>query len=155
MLIREFLPQDARTCCEVINACVPSIQGLNAAARFHIIAKNVPDDLYQDLQQWYTLVVELHGQIVAVGALDHKEIRRLYVSPDVQGYGIGSALMNALETEARSRNYEQVSLEASPNSERFYLQLGYQSVGQDRREVGAAVFEYVKMTKILSQGASV
>jgi GNAT superfamily N-acetyltransferase len=149
MLIRRFSPQDAQSCCDVINSCVPSMQGLNAAARFHILTKNVPADFIADIADTYALVVELHRQIVAVGALDGDVIRRVYVCPDVQGQGVGQAIMEALETEAAKRGIGLVRVEVVPSAIDFYEKLGYVQQGINRSEVGKAVFEYMRMTKEL------
>lgn len=155
MLIRRFTHEDAQACCDVINACVPSMQGLNNAARFHIISKNVPSDLCADLKADFTLVGELHHQIVAVGSLITGEIRRVYVSPDLQGHGIGKAMVDALEAEARKRGETQLTLESSPSSLAFYEHLGYRRVGDARHVIGAAVFEFVRMSKVLAEQAAV
>jgi GNAT superfamily N-acetyltransferase len=156
MIIRPFKPEYAQACCDVINGCVTAMQGLNDAARFHIIAKNVPADLSADLQTGYTLVAELHGHIVAVGSLaDDGEIRHVYVLPDVQHQGVGKALMDKLEMAARTWGHQQVHLEAAQGSVEFYEGLGYAVVGNARQEIGTAIFEYVKMTKVITETAGV
>lgn len=156
MLLRHFKPEDAQACCDVINASVTAMRGLNDAARFYIIAKNVPADLSAELQTGYSLVAEIHGHIVAVGSLSKDgEIRRIYVSPDMQKRGIGKAIMDMLEDAARKREMSEIRIHASPTSVEFYEQLGYVIVAHERTEIGNAVFETVKMTKSLATLASV
>lgn len=149
MLIRRFTPKDAHACCDVINSCVPSMQGLNAAARFHLLAKNTPTDFIAEIADSYALVAELHRQHVAVGTLDGDMIRRVYVCPDVQGKGIGQAMVDALEAEAFKRGIDVVQVEVAQNAIEFYEKLGYTQQGINRTETGKAVFEYMQMTKEL------
>lgn len=149
MLVRRFSSSDAQSCCDVINSCVPSMKGLNQAARFYLLTKNVPADFIVDIGASYALVAELHRQIVAVGALDGDMIRRVYVCPDVQGKGVGQAMMEALEDEARRCGVATVRVEVAPSAIEFYEKMGYVSQGVTRSEVGKAVFEYMRMTKQL------
>lgn len=156
MIIRPFKAEFAEACCDVINASVTAMPGLSNAARFHIISKNVPADLSADLLTGYSLVVELHGQIVAVGSLsDDGEIRRVYVSPDMQGQGVGHSIMERLEIAARMRGLKQVHIASTPSAVNFYQSIGYSVAGDERLEVNGAIFETTKMTKSLAEKASV
>jgi GNAT superfamily N-acetyltransferase len=156
MIIRPFKAEFAEACCDVINASVTAMPGLSNAARFHIISKNVPADLCADLLTGYSLVVELHGQIVAVGSLaENGEIRRVYVSPDVQGQGVGHAIMEKLEIAAQMQGHQQVHIAAAPSAVSFYEGIGYAVVGDEHVEIDGAVFDTMKMTKSLAEKASV
>lgn len=155
MLIRRFTPNDAPAVCDVINSCVPSMQGLNAAARFQLLSKNAPTEFIAEIADSYALVIELHRQHVAVGTLDGDMIRRVYVCPDVQGQGIGQAMVNALETEASKRGIDVVRIEVAQNAIEFYEKLGYIQKGINRSENGKAVFEYMRMTKELKGQSAV
>ena len=155
MLIRRFSAKDAQSCCDVINSCVPSMKGLNSAARFHILTKNIPTEFIADIGDSYALVGELHRQLVAVGVLDGDMIRRVYVCPDVQGKGVGQAMMDALEDEAYRRGVAIVRVEVAQSAIEFYERLGYVQQGISRTEVGKAVFEYMQMTKELKGQSAV
>jgi GNAT superfamily N-acetyltransferase len=155
MLIRPFKAEYAEACCDVINASITAMPGLSDAARFQIISKNVPADLCVDLLKDYSLVGELHGQIVAVGSLAADgAIRRVYVSPDVQEQGVGKVIIEKLEIAAQMRGHKQVWLEAAPSAVSFYESLGY-AVGDAALIVGEAGFETMKMSKALVEKASV
>ena len=149
MLIRRFASKDAQSCCDVINSCVPSMAGLNQAARFYVLSKNIPSDFIADIGNTFALVAELHRQIVAVGTLDGDTIRRLYVCPDIQGKGVGQAMMEALEKEARKRDVAMLRVEVAPSAIDFYEKMGYVQKGMTHSEIGKAVFEYMQMTKEL------
>ncbi len=75
------------------------------------------------------------GASVAVGCgglrtLDdtHGEIKRMYVIPERRGTGISTALLAALEGEARARGWDRVVLETGdrqPDAIRLYEREGY------------------------------
>jgi GNAT superfamily N-acetyltransferase len=63
-----------------------------------------------------TMVVEAGGQIVAGGAFRHLstnvcELKRLYVTDDARGHGIGRKLSNALIALARREGYGLMQLD--------------------------------------------
>ncbi len=61
----------------------------------------------------------------------HGEIKRMYVIPERRGTGISTALLSALEGEARGRGWERVVLETGdeqPDAVRFYEREGYTSI---------------------------
>ena len=75
------------------------------------------------------------GAAVAVGCgglrtLDdtHGEIKRMYVIPERRGTGVSTALLTALEGEARGRGWNRVVLETGdrqPDAMRLYEREGY------------------------------
>jgi len=147
LTLRRFEESDAAACCAVINACIPTMDGLNAAARAFILAKNVPEILGPELAGYFTLVAIGPEGIEAVGALDGAELKRLYVHPQSQGRGAGTVLVRALAAEAGRRGVTRLALEASPSSVTFYSSLGFYAQGEETLAHGMAEFRYVKMTK--------
>jgi ribosomal protein S18 acetylase RimI-like enzyme len=58
-------------------------------------------------------------------------LRYLFVQEDARGRGQGTALMQAVEKEARSRNCQQIVLETYDfQAPIFYQKLGFQTVGR-------------------------
>jgi GNAT superfamily N-acetyltransferase len=58
----------------------------------------------------------------------HGEIKRMYVVPDSRGTGVSTAILTALEGEARGRGWSRVVLETGDllhNAMRFYEREGY------------------------------
>lgn len=148
--VRLFQVADAQACCWVINAAITEMDGLNEAARSHIIAHNTPELLGADLRSWRSLVVETASpRLVAVGALDGSEIKRVYVDPAAQGLGVGGALLEAIEAEAANAGLSAVQLDASPSSVDFYTSRGYEVQSEGGFTIGAAEFTFVTMTKTL------
>lgn len=82
------------------------------------------------------LVVEETGKLVATGSLLGGEIFAVFVSPDMQGRGLGQAVMSALEREAKAQGIDVVELSISLPSKNFYLRLGYKIFESRSRDVG-------------------
>lgn len=148
--VRPFRASDAPACCDVVNAAIVEMDGLNEAARRHIVEHNPPDLLGADLAAWTTYVVEIDALgLVGVGALDGAEIKRVYVDPAAQGLGVGSTLLQVLEDEAKRSGLAEVHLDASPSSVDFYPSLGYRPDTTGGFTIGDAEFSFVSMTKTL------
>lgn len=148
--VRPFEAADAEACCAIVNAAIAVMDGLNAAARALVIAKNGPGDLAADLAACHAVVAEGPAGIVGLGALAGSEIKRIYVRPDGQRQGTGRLLLEALEAEAARRGEKRLTLQASLSSVPFYLTLGYQRLGDDVTRNGEAEFHHVAMAKHLA-----
>lgn len=155
MIIRLIKEKDAAACCGVINACVAANKTLDEKTRFHLLSENVAADFYAAIKEDYTLVAELHNQIVGVGAVHDDEIHHVYVSPDYQGYGIGETLMLQLEAQAREEGIQKMSVHVSPDTVEFFEGMGYQIAGKSYHRVGFANIERVEMYKHFSEAAAV
>ncbi len=79
------------------------------------------------------LVARRDGEPVGCGGLraidgEHGEIKRMYVTPDARGSGVSTAILAALEDEARERGWSRLVLETGieqPDAIRFYTREGY------------------------------
>lgn len=73
--------------------------------------------------------VALHeGRPVATASLDGEVIRTLFVAPDMQRQGLGSALIRHIEQVAGSGGISRLSVPASLTAQGFYAELGYELV---------------------------
>ncbi|HUR66563.1 MAG TPA: GNAT family N-acetyltransferase [Chitinophagaceae bacterium] len=62
-------------------------------------------------------------------------LRQMAVLNDLQGKGIGRALMNFAENLARDRGYKVLSMHARKNAIGFYEKMGYKVAGDEFTEV--------------------
>lgn len=62
-------------------------------------------------------------------------LRQMAVLNDLQGKGIGRALMNFAENIARDRGYKNLSMHARKNAIGFYEKMGYRVKGDEFVEV--------------------
>ncbi|MEK7059711.1 MAG: GNAT family N-acetyltransferase [Patescibacteria group bacterium] len=103
---------------------------------------NNPSSYYEKLggEFW---VGEIDGQVVAMGAFklaqiaEAAELKRLRVSPELQGRGIGSALLKFLESRAKQVGYKSMVLDVTTADEQAPARRLYESNGYkefDRRK---------------------
>jgi GNAT superfamily N-acetyltransferase len=90
-----------------------------------------------------TLVAEIAGQLVAVAQLDVDagQLRALFVDAAVQGRGVGSAMLAAVETRARVAGCASLRGAMSLNAVPFYERAGFRPMGgpTQLRNAGVAV----------------
>ena len=99
-------------------------------------------------QAMHIMAVDEHRNILGVVRLhrltDHSgQIRYMAVHPQQQGKGIGSQLLRRLENEARSWGCLEVLLNARSSALDFYLQRGYQIIGE-----APVLFECIAHTRM-------
>lgn len=84
-------------------------------------------------------------------ARDSARIRAFFVHPDWARRGIGRAILERCEAEARAHGFRSAELLATLPGERFYRALGYE--GSERTEHGlrdGVTIEFVPMSKSLA-----
>jgi ribosomal protein S18 acetylase RimI-like enzyme len=62
-------------------------------------------------------------------------LRQMAVINDLQGKGIGSALLSFAENLARDRGYRRITMHARKNAIGFYEKLGYKKIGEEFEEI--------------------
>lgn len=62
-------------------------------------------------------------------------LRQMAVLNDLQGKGIGKALMQFAENLARDRGYKKITMHARKNAIGFYEKMGYRKVGEEFQEI--------------------
>lgn len=92
-----------------------------------------------------TLVAMSGGIVIGTGALQGTEVKSVFVSPDWNGKGVGTALIKALEEHALRHGYEILDVSSSLSATGFYEALGY--LENSRRFYGDE--ETVVMSKVL------
>lgn len=147
------MPGDENRCAQIIQACLPTMFGVNEAAKQYLFTKNEPIHLLTELAHYYTIVLIDNGVIKGLGALDGEEIKRVYVDPSQQGRGYGKTIMTKLEAEAQRRKKSKLTLQSSLRAEHFYQGCGFRSLGVQRLVREQLLFEYVLMEKTLGEEA--
>ena len=62
-------------------------------------------------------------------------LRQMAVMNDLQGKGIGRALMQFAENLARDRGYKKITMHARKNATGFYEKMGYRKQGEEFTEI--------------------
>ncbi len=146
---RQFRPEDARSCCEILRsnagidtACPPEL-------RKAMLAAEVPDLMLRRAALYYVAVFESDLGVVGVGGLDLNEIRFLAVSPQCQRSGIGRLLLGHLEALVPPALFSDIFVYASPEAEGFYRACGYLAGGGETMEVYGYPVPTIFMTRKL------
>ena len=105
-----------------------------------------------DESAFHLLITGDDGKALACGRLhlnlpSEAHIRYMAVDENVQGRGYGSAILAALEAEARRLKTSQIVLNARDNAIEFYRKHGYGIVGEAETLFGSA--RHVRMAKKL------
>lgn len=74
-------------------------------------------------------------------------IGRLYVEPELQGCGIGTALLAAMESVLRGSGNREVALESALNARAFYENRGYACLGMVSLPFNGVLFTQYRMLK--------
>ena len=78
-------------------------------------------------------------------APDTVRLRQMAVLNDLQGKGIGKALMNFAENIARDRGYKKITMHARKNAQGFYEKMGYRKRGEEFEEITIPHFVMEKL----------
>lgn len=62
-------------------------------------------------------------------------LRQMAVMNDLQGKGIGKALMQFAENLARDRGYKRITMHARKDASGFYEKMGYRRLGDEFKEI--------------------
>ena len=108
-----------------------------------------PEELARDFERMEFSTYTLDGRIVGVAALETMdeevgEAHWVYILPGYQGKGIGTALVEHLEAEARRKGLRRLRVPTANKAtwaKEFYTRLGYELVDMlERPEGQVAVF---------------
>jgi GNAT superfamily N-acetyltransferase len=146
---------------DIARVHVAAIRGLNAQ---YYTAEQIaawssdkqPERYVQALAEGEFMVVaeSPEGVIVGFGSSKADEVRAVYVDPEHARHGIGSKLLEALESEARARGETSLHLDSSLGAVAFYAAHGY--VERERvlhRLRGGCQLECVPMTRVLERSS--
>lgn len=116
----------------------------------HFIEYSNKEDILEDARDNHIIVIKDAGKIVATGTLRYTHIKRVFVSPNYQGKGLGKLIMQNLENKARENNLKLVELHSSLFAKQFYDSLNYKmfKMGNVKVDNGELLY-YQRMAKRL------
>jgi predicted GNAT family N-acyltransferase len=102
--------------------------------------QNVPEELEWDGKDEdcrHALALSLNGDAIGCGRIQtNGHIGRIAVLPQWRKQKVGTAIIEALLDEARSRGYKQVDLYAQTNAIPFYRNFGFVEYGKEFKDAG-------------------
>jgi GNAT superfamily N-acetyltransferase len=116
----------------------------------HFIEYSNVNDILEDAQNNYVIVIKNETGIIATGTLIYTHIKRVFVSPKYQGKGLGKLIMYDLEEKAKANNLKLVELHSSLFAKQFYDSLHYKMFKIGKVEVeNDELLYYQRMAKRL------
>lgn len=95
----------------------------------------------------HTVIAEMDGIITGFCDMDHTGyLDRLYVHHNYQGQGIATAMVNALEQQAKARGIVHFTTHASITAKPFFERRGYQVVKEN-----TAVCQGIALTNFIME----
>ena len=88
-----------------------------------------PSAVAQQIARRDVFVALIDDRIVGTASLEGQVIQTVFVSPEVQGRGVGRLLMQVVEATARAHQVAVLRLSSSITAETFYAGLGFKAVG--------------------------
>jgi GNAT superfamily N-acetyltransferase len=76
--------------------------------------------------------VLIDNQLVGTAAIEKDELVTFFVHSDFQNKGIGTHLLNSIESIALANNISSINCEASLTGVQFYKKRGYRLTGIDK-----------------------
>jgi tRNA (guanine37-N1)-methyltransferase len=145
--LRLAVPSDAGELLTLQRACWVQEQQANPGVRIPPLHEDLAD-VEAWMQEWTTLVLRAGGRLVAAarGRVegDTWDIGRVMVAPDLQGRGLGRAMLAAIEAAAPEHVTQHVLFTGagSERNIRMYKKAGFRLLGEDPEVPGA-----VRLTK--------
>jgi citrate lyase synthetase len=118
------LPQLLKLVHNTIDISYRSIyhaEAIQAFKDYHSI-----ENITHDLKTGHIIVAEQNNEIIGTGTLLDTNIRRVFISPGWQQYGLGKKIAMELEKKARSQGLAMIDLSASLGSRTFWENLGFE-----------------------------
>jgi len=130
MQIRKFRKADARNVSDLIKKCLLEVNNKDYSKKIidFICKHHVSKKLILYSIERSVFVAEEKGKILGTASLKDNVIKTVFVNPKFHGKGIGSKLMNTVETLAKKRGCKTVVGPSSITAYEFYKQRGYKKV---------------------------
>jgi N-acetylglutamate synthase-like GNAT family acetyltransferase len=131
-VLRAAEPEDANVICEIFRLSI-----LDLCADYYTVdqllawAKSFePNAIRYAIGngQAKFFIVEVDKRVAGFSVFYDGMVRALYVHPLFAGKGLGAALLNAAEAEARKQGVKKLLVAASNNSQPFYKKQGFKVI---------------------------
>ena len=142
MTIRRLKEQDAQAVSELIITTIRISNTRDYAPEMmeELILTQTPEHVLERASWTHFYVAEEAGRIVGCGAIgpywgkqDESSLFSIFVHPDLQGKGIGKAIVETLEQDEFALRARRIEIPASITGLPFYRKLGYDfKDGNDR-----------------------
>jgi GNAT superfamily N-acetyltransferase len=149
-IIRQYRQEDADQASNLARACLMLDPLMPPAVKEILTQVESPAIMRERANLFYVAVCVVEGRVAGIGGVDMNEIRVLMVDPEHQRKGIGSLLLDHLESMVPSGLFRDVFVYSTPSAVGFYRVHGYQAAGEHTFHVGNCSVPTIFMTKKLA-----
>jgi GNAT superfamily N-acetyltransferase len=137
--IRPAALHDATGACSVLRRSITESCVLDHRHQSDILQSWLGNKTPDNVASWiaspsnYTLVAERDGEVVGVALVTQAgKLSLCYLLPEVQHAGIGKALLNGVEAQARAWGVSVLRLHSTATARDFYARNGYVLAGKEK-----------------------
>jgi putative acetyltransferase len=137
--IRQARPSDAPAACALLRRSIAEVCAPDHLGNQEILDAWLGNKTAANVATWfsaptnYAVLAEREGAMVGMALLTQAgKISLCYVSPDALRAGVGRALLDALECQARAWHISKLHLQSPASSSAFYERHGYTNAGQEK-----------------------
>ncbi len=150
-IIRPAAPDDADAICTVLRASILELCHADHRGDPEILGAWLANKTPETVSRWLAnpetvILVAVEGpRLAAAGCVTRSgEVVLNYVAPDARFRGVSSAMLAALEAQARAQENEVCRLDSTTTAHRFYRSRGYRDTGPPGRTFGLTSFPMIK-----------
>ncbi|MGF6272836.1 GNAT superfamily N-acetyltransferase [Massilia sp. UYP11] len=137
--IRRAVPDDATAACDLLRRSIEEGCRADHQGQPGVLGAWLGNKTPANVVAWfsspsnYSVVAENDGVLVGLTLLTPAgKLALCYVSPDTLRRGIGRALLDAVEQQARTWNISKLHLHSPAGASMFFERLGYINAGKDK-----------------------
>jgi GNAT superfamily N-acetyltransferase len=137
--IRQATPDDATAACALLRRSIEQGCAADHGQRPQVLEAWLSNKTTQNVLSWcaspsnYVVVAEQAGQLAGMALLNQAgKLALCYVQPDLLRSGIGSALLTAVEAQARTWNISKLHMHSPASASGFFERHGYVNAGKDK-----------------------
>ncbi len=144
--IRRFKKSDAVKAASIIRKALIEINSKSYPESVIKYMYDVftPEKMVELSKERDFLVATEQDVILGTATLKNDHVGNVFVDPKHHGKGMGTKLMNAIESLARERGITKLILNASIDAIKFYQKLNYEKVSKVYNENYGITFEMTK-----------
>ena len=135
MIIRRFTKEDAQAVSDLIirTLRITNVKDYSPDDMEELARRMQPADILQRAFWTHMYVAcNANGGVIGCGAIgpywgkeDESSLFSIFVDPDLQGQGVGRAIVQALEADEFGKRARRIEIPASITAVGFYRKLGY------------------------------
>jgi GNAT superfamily N-acetyltransferase len=144
--LRQALPNDAPAACELLRRAIEDGCAADHGGRPALLAAWLGNKTPANVQAWFSsptnhaVLAECGGRVAGVALLNQAgKLALCYVQPDLVRNGVGSALLAAVEAQARQWNISKIHMHSPTGATAFFERHGYVNAGKDKACFGLEV----------------